>query len=252
MKLSSAQTASLLLATPATVLARAALPASPITTPASTISLLLPYNGASATYYGSVVSVLPSGIAYAVTCAPLPASATVTEAGDFCGPEFTITQGPHMWEMQYTVAGEGSLSAHCEGNVNTAGPLTCTESAGGPDFTGTMDGGVSTSVLVKSDLESVFNAVTVTAGAEKLTGGGASATASAQQSSETASESKKASSKSTKASLLPLTGTASQTGSATGTGAVATPTGTGAAGINKVQTGAVMGAAGILLAALAL
>lgn len=252
MKLSSVQTASLLLAAPTTILARAALPASPITTPASTVTLLLPYNGAGSTYYGSVVSVFSAGTAYAVTCAPLPASATVTDAGDFCGPEFTITQGPSIWEMQYTVAGEASVSARCEGDVNASGPLTCTESEGGPEFTDTNEGGVSTTVLLKSDLSSVFNLVTITAGAEKLTGGGASATASAKQSSETASESKKASSKSTKASLLPLTGTASQTGSATGTGSAATPTGTGAAGINKVQTGAVMGAAGILLAALAL
>ncbi|KAF2817829.1 uncharacterized protein BDZ99DRAFT_565491 [Mytilinidion resinicola] len=211
----------LLLTTPALALA---------TTTTPTVTLLLPYNGASSTYFGSVITAAPSSTEYAVTCAPLPASASATADGDgdFCGPEFTITQGPSIWAFAYTVAGEETLSARCEGDIGHTQALTCTQSIGGPSVSGS-EAGVQTTMMQPSDYESVIGVVTVTAGGEKLAGGSVATTTT----------------KSASGSLTTVTGTA--TGSATG---AATATG-GAAAVG-VRQGAVVGVAGVVLAALAL
>ncbi|KAF2501966.1 hypothetical protein BU16DRAFT_532398 [Lophium mytilinum] len=202
-----------------TALVLAGLPLAPAaSTP--TVTLLLPYNGASTTYLGSVITAAPSSTEYAVTCAPLPASASATDDGDFCGPEFTITQGPSIWAFAYTVEGGGeTLSAKCTGDIDHSSELTCTQSVGGSGVTGT-EKGIETTTMQPSDYLSVFGAVTVTAGGEKLSG----------VASATASDAK---------------GTA--TGSATGAAAS-----TGAASANGLRQGAVAGVAGVVLAALAL
>jgi hypothetical protein len=124
-----------------------------------------------------------------VTCAPF----TTSDIGDYCDQEYTITQGPSVWEWQYTVASQISASAHCEGDIEN-GPLTCTQSESGPEITGT-DGSVQIQTLSGSDLEGAYAAVTITQGAESLTGGQTSATAQASISTEAASSASEASSK---------------------------------------------------------
>ncbi|OCK85693.1 hypothetical protein K432DRAFT_439118 [Lepidopterella palustris CBS 459.81] len=207
----------------------------------STVSLILPYNDPQ-TFLASVIAAVPSATTYEITCAP--------QTTDYCGPAFTVTQGPSVWEMQYSVPGELSVSAHC--NLVGSSSATCTESIGG-SMANTQ--GVETSVLVSSDFESIWMPVTVTAGVGKLvaqtTGGDSASATGVSTSASSASTGEKTGTRATVASTASITKvTGSTTGSATGSASAAAQS-TGAAERNLVK-GAVVGAAGVLVAALAL
>ena len=140
--------------------------------------MINPY-GDSGSYEASVIGVNPTATTYEVTCAPVTT--------DFCGPAFTITQGPSMWEMAYTYPGEVSISAHCD--LKGSSSATCTESVGGSSAN---NQGVETSVLSADDFSSVWQPVVITAGLEKL---GAASTAAATTVSQTPASGAKASSR---------------------------------------------------------
>jgi len=177
----------------------------------STVSLINPYWD-SGVYEASVIGANPTATTYEITCAPMTT--------DFCGPAFTITQGPSMWEMAYTSPGEVSLSAHCD--LKGSSSATCTESVGG---SAANSQGVETSVLSADDFQSVWQPVVITAGLEKLGAASTAAATTASQTATTGAQSSRASIAST-ASITKVTGTATRSATSS---AAAQASSTGAA-----------------------
>jgi len=201
----------------------------------SVTTLFLP-NADQQALVASVVGSHASTITYAINCP------NGTDASD-CGipSPFTMTFGPSFYEAQTTDAPVFSYSVHCDLDGVTA--ATCTESAGGSEAN---DPGVTTETLTGTEA-GVYQAVTITAGLNKLAGSSAGETAVATSVSVTGSVASQT------ASLTKLTGTKS-TESATGTatGFAAASQSTGAAGGRTAIGMSAAGVVGVALAAFAL